>query len=99
MQGGIKMTSTWAPRLAHMLYPMASLSLSVDIHLNVLNNSYDRMIVSIRTSSGDGHLMTDSPWANFRACGSVVVHLEPHAVVDLVVLEGDVVIVDCVPAP
>jgi hypothetical protein len=34
------------------------------IHLNVLNNSYNRMIVSLSTFSGDGNLkITDSPMA------------------------------------
>jgi hypothetical protein len=35
---------------------------SADIHLNMLNNSYDRSCVSLSTFSGDGHLMTNSPW-------------------------------------
>jgi hypothetical protein len=37
--------------------------LSANIHLNVLNNNYDRMRLFVSTFSGDCHLMADSPRA------------------------------------
>ena len=37
-------------------------SLSFDIYLSVLNNSYDRMYILARSVENDGHLMIDSPW-------------------------------------
>jgi hypothetical protein len=38
----------------HLDQPRASLSLSADIHQNVLTHSHDRMVVSLSTFSGDG---------------------------------------------
>jgi hypothetical protein len=51
------------------------LSLSADIYLSVLNNSYDRMVVYLSTFSGDGRLMTGSPAARHGTPGTA--ELEP----------------------
>jgi hypothetical protein len=69
-EGSVPASPTHLP--AGMASPGASLPLSADIHLHVLNNSCDRMYL-LSTFSGDGHLMTASPCAGL---GMTVADLE-----------------------
>jgi hypothetical protein len=69
------------------------LSFSADIHLNVLNNSYDRVYL------GDGHFMKVSPWARLDrtgdGCGIDWTHEEALAVAGVLKEAGATWLEEC----